>query len=352
MKIAYIVPSLINKGPVILVNTLINNLVKKGIDIDVYYFKEEKGLVFSCPTYKIEFDQAIDFDKYDIIHSHMFRPDRYVCKWKTKIRSAKTFSTIHQDIFAGLKSDYGFIFAYLVSSYWIYKLNKFDNVIAISEKIKSLFSSNIKKIERIYNGVDIEIQEDSIEESVLTKVNELRSRGLKILGTYASLTKGKGQDQILRAIEENKELAFVIIGEGNNKENLQSQVKNKKLEERVVFFPYLKSPYNYCFLFDAYVMSSRSEGFGLAVIEAMMTKTPVVCSKIDVFVELFKENLVSFFELDNTESILKAIDSALNKSKISIEAAYTHCVTNFNGKIMADNYLEAYNIAILNKKNS
>lgn len=346
MKIAYILPSLINKGPIILVNTLVNNLIKMGVEIDVYYFKEDKGVDFSCPTYKIVYEEAIDFDKYDIVHSHMFRPDRYVCKWKSKIFSAKTFSTIHQDIFGGLKSDYGFFLAYTVASYWIYNLNKFDHVIAISDKIKSLFSDKISKIQRIYNGVDIDVRPDKIEENILVKINEFRDRGLKVLGTYASLTKGKGQDQILRAIIKNEKVAFVIIGEGKNKENLQLQVKKEGLEDRVAFFPYLENPYNYCFLFDAYVMSSRSEGFGLAVIEAMITKTPIVCSRIDVFMEIFNEEQVAFFQLDNTESILKAIDYALCNGNVMIESAYTHAITNFNGKVMADAYLKAYNDAL------
>lgn len=346
MKIAYILPSLINKGPVILVNTLVNNLMLMGVEVDIYYFKELKGIKFSCPTYKIEFDEAIDFDKYDIIHSHMFRPDLYVCKWRKKIYSAKTFSTIHQDIFSGFKLDYGFFLAYLITFYWMSKLHKFDCVIAISDKIKSLYSRKIKKIQRIYNGVDIDIQPNKIEDFVLIKINELRGRGLKILGTYASLTKDKGQDQILKAIKENEKLAFVIIGEGKIKEKLQLQVQKYGIGDRVVFFPYLENPYNYCSLFDAYVMSSRVEGFGLAMIEAALTKTPIVCSRIDVFVEIFGDKQVCFFELDDTKSILKAIDCALNNGNAMIEPTFKYTKTNFNGKIMASAYLDSYNRAL------
>ena len=43
MKIAYILPSLINKGPVIVAYTIIKNLVNIVDQIDVYYFDDEKG---------------------------------------------------------------------------------------------------------------------------------------------------------------------------------------------------------------------------------------------------------------------------------------------------------------------
>ena len=40
----------------------------------------------------------IDFEQYDIIHSHCLRPDMYIARWKKKINRAKLVSTLHQDL--------------------------------------------------------------------------------------------------------------------------------------------------------------------------------------------------------------------------------------------------------------
>ena len=44
MKIAFIVPSLINKGPIIVVDTLVRNLINQVEKVDLFYFDEKYGI--------------------------------------------------------------------------------------------------------------------------------------------------------------------------------------------------------------------------------------------------------------------------------------------------------------------
>ena len=82
MKIAYILPSLRNQGPIIVVKNIVDYLVEQGIEIDVFYFDDfPSAMYFNCPVEKITMKAPIDFEKYDIIHSHCLRPDMYVAKW-------------------------------------------------------------------------------------------------------------------------------------------------------------------------------------------------------------------------------------------------------------------------------
>lgn len=46
MKIAFIVPSLINKGPIIVVDTLVRNLINQVEKVDLFYFDEKYGIDF------------------------------------------------------------------------------------------------------------------------------------------------------------------------------------------------------------------------------------------------------------------------------------------------------------------
>jgi len=68
MKIAFILPSLANKGPIIVVRDIVDNLVANPIvqDIIIFYFDEKVELDFSCKTKRISFKDKIDFDYFDV----------------------------------------------------------------------------------------------------------------------------------------------------------------------------------------------------------------------------------------------------------------------------------------------
>lgn len=99
MKIAFILPSLKNQGPIIVAKDIIQGLVDKAKLIDVYYFdKENIELLFPCNTYRISFFQKIDFNKYDVVHTHMLRPDLYIWYHRKKTDKCQFVSTLHQFI--------------------------------------------------------------------------------------------------------------------------------------------------------------------------------------------------------------------------------------------------------------
>lgn len=98
-------------------------------------------------------------------------------------------------------------------------------------------------------------------------------------------------------------------------------------------------------------MCSRSEGFGLALVEAALTKASIVCSDIEVFREIFNDTQVSYFVLDDVKSLSNAIDVALSdKGVLKGIEAYTRSLEKFSGEAMADNYLHIYKSVICNGK--
>ena len=153
MKVAFIVPSLQNLGPTIVVNTIIKHLCYNGVEMSVYYFDESEAMDFNCPVYKIVNNSPIDFDSFDIIHSNMYRPDKYVYHWKHRIRKAKIVTTIHQDIFRNLRYNYNCIISVCFTPLWIKYIKKFDRKIFISNTIKNLYSFENSLVS--HNGIDM-----------------------------------------------------------------------------------------------------------------------------------------------------------------------------------------------------
>jgi glycosyltransferase involved in cell wall biosynthesis len=342
MKIAYILPSLINKGPIIVAHTIVQNIIDKVEDIHVYYFDDDLVLKFPCPTFKLDMNTAINFDDYDVIHTHGLRPDRYINKWRKSIKTAKIVTTIHADIAQDFRYGYNKLVSIIFTPLWLGLMTKHDAVVVISDKLKSLYSRKFKNLYRIYNGVDIELNELEVELRYVDKIQKFRHRNLKIIGSYAALNKRKGIDQIVNLLSVRKDLAMVFIGEGKEVEVLKNLSKTIGVDDRVLFLPYLTKPYNYVHLFDVYVMPSRSEGFGLALVEAALTKTPVVCSNIDVFKEIFNDSQVTFFNLEDTNSLNLAISEAIVSKDEKRMEAYERVIESFSGKKMGENYLDFY----------
>lgn len=342
MKIAYIVPSLINKGPVIVAHTIIKNIVNKVENIDVYYFDDDFVLEFPCSTYKLEMNIPINFDMYDIVHTHGYRPDKYVNKWRKTIKKAKTVATIHADISQDFKFGYNKLFSLIFTPLWLNMIREHDAVAVISNKLETLYKNKFKNLSRVYNGVDIDLDESCVESHYINKINQFKELNLKVLGSYSAINKRKGIDQVVKLLSKRKELALVFIGEGKEIKNLENLAKMLGVDDRVVFFPYTKRPYNYIHLFDVYVMPSRSEGFGLALVEAALTKAAIVCSDIDVFMEIFDDKQATFFKLEDIDSLNLAVTEALITKGTKGINACNRASEFFSGKIMGDNYLEFY----------
>lgn len=342
MKIAFIVPSLSNKGPVIVVHTLVKYLLLWGEKVVVYYFDDICQLDFECQTIHITPNTIIPFDDYDIVHSHMYRCDKYLYKWRKHIHRAKTVTTIHQDIFSNLKASYNIIVALIFTPIWLLYIRKINKAIPISDSIKRLYASQVPNIGNvIYNGVCVDYNEKNVDVDVANTISKFKGNSV-LIGAYAYITVRKGLDMIISLLYRRKDLKAVIIGEGPAKEFLMKYSKKMNVVDRVLFLPYLKSPYNYLQLIDLYAMPSRSEGFGLAMVEAAYTKTPIICSNIPVFHEIFDESEVNYFELEDIGSLSNAVDRAIKTSKEKSAYAYTKACNMFSGQNMAHNYLSLY----------
>lgn len=341
MKIAYIIPSLVNKGPIVVVKNLVDNIINTEHQVDVYYFDELPAMKFQCTTKRISMSKPINFDDYDIIHSHCLRPDIYVAKWRHRIKRAKIVTTLHQDIYKDFCFQYNSILSYSLTLFWSHILSKFNHVVCISKLLENNYKNKIKApLTTIYNGCAIQ-NYNTIAKDIHDNIIKLKSN-YRILGTFAVVTKRKGLGQVIKALNTLKEYAFIIIGDGPDVENLKSLSKSLNLSNRVIFLPYQRDPFSFLPYFDIYIMASYSEGFGLAMVEAALAEKPIVCSNIPSFHEIFNDAEACFFELDNIESLSKAITKSYNNKEEYGKNAKRRAENTFTASKMTENYLEFY----------
>lgn len=345
MRVAFILPSLINKGPIIVVHNLVTFLKDKVDIIDVYYFDEipeSSALNFDCSLIKINKSDKFDFNKYDIIHTHTFRADVYIYRLRKNDIKAKIVSTLHQNTFKSFSIRYGKLISLLLTNYWLYVQKHFDGIISISNELNATFSNKLdNKITTIYNGCNLE--KFKIDRNIVNLILDFKNQGYKILGSYAYITRGKGISQVLNVLRELPDFVYVIIGEGPFLNELKKTVIQLHLGNRVLFIPYVKAPYLYLKYIDVYMMPSYSEGFGLAMVEAAFMKKAIVCSNIPSFNEIFESSEVLFFELDDQHSLISAVKIAFFEREVRGNLAYIKANEKFTAKIMAENHLNYYN---------
>ncbi len=181
------------------------------------------------------------------------------------------------------------------------------------------------------------------EDIMLLSVGRLSSeKGQNILiDAFAKLN--KRQDGI-------KNLKLFLVGEGPEKEALQHQMASLKLSCQIFFPGHCCDIRKYLAAGDIFIAPSLYEGFGIAIIEAMAAKLPVIASKTGGIPEIISnnENGILFTTGNSTELSNKLLD-LLNKpekmKKIAIAAKKR--VNCFSEKSMIENYLKLYNTSIV-----
>jgi glycosyltransferase involved in cell wall biosynthesis len=113
--------------------------------------------------------------------------------------------------------------------------------------------------------------------------------------------------------------------------------------DRCLFFGFRSNASKYFRYLDYFVMPSRSEGFGLALVEAVKEKVPVICSDLLVFKELFTSAEVTFFKLDDIDSFEAALKEADAKRAWKSDLAYKRYIDNYTDWEMARCYKKVYN---------
>ncbi|XIW69828.1 glycosyltransferase [Escherichia coli] len=115
-----------------------------------------------------------------------------------------------------------------------------------------------------------------------------------LAGSCANLTKRKGIDLVIQTLTKEHKIYYIVAGNGIEKHNLINLVKARKLHERVYFIDFLDEPESFMSQLDVFLMPSRSEGFGLTVLESTKLGIPVITSNIPIFMELFDQMCLTF----------------------------------------------------------
>lgn len=159
-------------------------------------------------------------------------------------------------------------------SAWVYK--KSDKVVAVSHGVRADILQRFK----VESGKVVTIHNPVLDETQLIPRGSKSgfSKPPKIVA-LGRLTREKGFDVLIEAMcQVSKPWQLEIWGDGEDKAVLQSQIFARGLQEHIRLCGHSSQPLEILRQADVFVLSSRYEGFGLVLVEALACGCRIVAS--------------------------------------------------------------------------
>lgn len=198
-----------------------------------------------------------------------------------------------------------------------------------SDKVVRFSSMGIKFICNAYNIPENEqskyiVNYPGVTNEAIHPEEKNNSAGVQFLIVGSLIQRKRVSDAILALdrIKESVEWHLDIVGDGPERINLEALVINKQLQSRVTFIGRVESISDAYAKSDLLLLPSRSEGFGLVIIEAMSNGLPVLAysnAAPDTFVvsdELIQHNVNGYLATDFSDFSSIVIKAALEPERL------------------------------------
>lgn len=192
---------------------------------------------------------------------------------------------------------------------------KYNIYIFLSKILISLFSTDClacgldagkslfyKKFKVINNGIELEKYKFNNEKRNLIRKEFNISDDDIVIGTIGRLDKNKNQIFMIKVFEkyhkENTNSKLLIIGEGEQKNDLKELIRNLKIEDVVILLGNREDANELYNAFDLFMLTSIKEGLPFVLIEAQANGlNSIVSDSVDKNADI--SNSIKFVSLDD-----------------------------------------------------
>ena len=187
---------------------------------------------------------------------------------------------------------------------------------------KHLIKKNIFKKEKIFILRDPIIDLGDYLKKKKVSIDQYNLKNTKFILGIGRLTRQKNFKLLLSFFKiisnEYPEIHLVILGEGEEKKNLQKIIKDTKIEKKVHILGYQTNVYKFLLNAECFVLSSLWEDPGFVLIEAALAGTTIISSKCPNGPEEILQNEGFLFENDNISDLVSKFKefSKLDKKNI------------------------------------
>lgn len=135
---------------------------------------------------------------------------------------------------------------------------------------------------------------------------------------------------------------LTIVGDGRERAYLDTLIAQYKLEGSVNITGFSSTPEEYVASADLFVLPSLSEGFGIAVVEAMLQKVPCLCSKVGGIPEFIEDGVSGWlFDPNNKDEFSQKLSQCINTDIEERERIAAKGFDSVSGVFTLEKYVNA-----------
>ena len=171
------------------------------------------------------------------------------------------------------------------------------------------------------NAIDLEKYAFSKENRERIR-RELGLENKTVIGNVARITEVKNHkllvDVFAKFHQKNENSALLLVGDGELMDEIKAYCKLLELSESVIFLGARSDVNELLSVMDVFLLTSRSEGLGIVIVEAQANGLPAVCSPF-VPMEVGLQKNVLFVpegDYENTEAWCSFIEKAINRGRL------------------------------------
>lgn len=318
-RIAFVVNQLADTGPIFVIREIIEHLPKETYKI--YLIELCRGSEDMREKYKPYVDEIevlgfskmmlefatrrvakrlhafLEKENISIVHSHTYHPDLVVAALPSSSRYYRvtTQHNLSKDDFTMKK---GLCMGWYMHLRLRRALRKISHIVGISRTVTQYYASHTPKRAfhyTIYNGVDTSRFVPATREEKIQLRKQLHwPEEARVMVMVGSLSPRKSPLLVIRALgylasrgQLPASFRLCFVGDGPLMRKCQKKVKRSAQLSSIVWFAGFTQEVDlYLRASDCAITASLSEGFGLNVLEAIVSDLPILTTHIPVFDEL------------------------------------------------------------------
>lgn len=234
--------------------TLKNRIIRNTSKAEQYTWKYVSKSIETLPK------------KYDVAIGYLEKSSIYFVV--DKVNSDKKIGFIHND-YDKLGMDYNIDINYF---------DKLDNIVTVSEICEKVLKNRFPMYKNKISIIQNIVSPKTIKKLSLDDIDIIK-RKINLV-SVGRLNYQKGFDIAIEAfkmlIEDGYDIVWNIIGEGEERTNLEQKIQNYNLKSRFNLIGIKENPYPYIREANIYIQPSRFEGKAIAIDEAKILAKPII----------------------------------------------------------------------------
>jgi glycosyltransferase involved in cell wall biosynthesis len=360
MKIVHIITTICRGGAETQLLTLVRKQIELGYEVSIYYLKDDPELepdfasaganVNGILVGKNFLQQVLLFrqslqELNSIIHAHL--PKSELIASLAKSNNQFLISRHNSEPFyPGAPK-----FVSRLLSNWV-SFRSFG-CISISNTVKNYLTENRELLDsRNHWVVEYGFNSNFYKLKYKPKVS---SDSEFTIGTVARLVPQKDLPTLIKGfavyLANNDAARLLIVGLGSEEAKLKKLAEVLEISEKVNWVDRTSNVYDVMSTLDIFCLTSKYEGFGLVLLEAMQAEIPIVAANNSAIVEVLGEKYPFLFRTSDQSDLVEKLEQLSNPQHRDEAIKYLKIrLTLFSPEIMA-NKIDAIYVESLSRAN-